>query len=71
MIGIGYHIRQIQHVNLSEKGGYLRSGKHPVVVAPCCDEGGDEMGVGGFGDLGIALFPLNSKWYFSSLPNQS
>jgi hypothetical protein len=29
-----------------EKGGYLRSGKHPAVVAPYCDEGGDEMGEG-------------------------
>ena len=49
-----------------EKGGYLRSGKHPVTAAPCCDEGG----VGG-GDLGIALFYLNEKVYFSSLPNPS
>ena len=37
-----------------KKGGYLRSGKHPVTAAPCCDEGG--VG-GGIGDLGIALFP--------------
>ena len=39
-----------------EKGGYLRSGKHPVTAAPCCDEGGDEMGEGGFLVILVLLF---------------
>ena len=52
-----------------EKGGYLRSGKHPVVVAPYCDEGEDEMGVGGL--LVIALFSLNQIRYLFHLPNPS
>ena len=43
-----------------EKGGYLRSGKHPVTAAPCCDEGE----VGGVVILVLLFFPKLKMVFF-------